>query len=140
MLILLCVKRGSCLLTASCLPYQLYTVIICLCLFTTCCSCFTNLDFQISLLDAPNNTSVSYSGPVEEGSSVTLTCNTIANPAVDSYTWYKVDGDQVIAVGSKKRLSTTVSEVDSQFYCKVSNRYGAQNSSITQIDVQCKSE
>ncbi len=104
------------------------------------CSRVTNLDFQISLLDPPNNTSVSYSGPVEEGSLVTLTCNTIANPAVDSYTWYKVDGDQVTAVGSKKRLSTTVSEVDSQFYCKVSNRYGTQNSSITQIDVQCKSE
>ncbi|KAF1388277.1 hypothetical protein PFLUV_G00088520 [Perca fluviatilis] len=56
--------------------------------------------------------------------------------SVDSYTWYKVDGDQVTAVGSKNRLSTTVSEVDSRFYCKVSNGYGTQNSSITQIDVQ----
>nr|XP_046255910.1 myelin-associated glycoprotein-like [Scatophagus argus]XP_046255911.1 myelin-associated glycoprotein-like [Scatophagus argus] len=90
----------------------------------------------LRVLYAPNNTSVSYSGPVKEGSSVTLTCNTNANPAVDGYTWYKVDGDQVTAMGSKKRLSTTVSEVDSQFYCKVSNRYGAQNSSITHIDVQ----
>ncbi|KAI3361278.1 hypothetical protein L3Q82_013457, partial [Scortum barcoo] len=100
----------------------------------------SNLLYERSLtlrvLYPPNNTSVSYSGPVEEGSSVTLTCNTIANPAVDSYTWYKVGGDQVTAVGSKKRLSTTVSEVERQFYCKVSNRYGAQNSSIAQIDVQ----
>lgn len=96
-------------------------------------------DFQNSLSDPPNNTSVSYSGPVKEGSSVTLTCNTNANPVGDSYTWYKVDGDQVTAMGFKKRLSTTVSEVDSQFFCKVSNRYGAQNSSITQIDVHCKS-
>ncbi|XP_069559850.1 B-cell receptor CD22-like [Brachyistius frenatus] len=84
----------------------------------------------------PNNTSVSYSGPVKEASSVTLTCNTNANPAVDTYTWYKVDGDQAADVGSKKRLSTTVSEVDSQFYCRVSNKYGSQNSSITQIDVE----
>ncbi|XP_070690993.1 myelin-associated glycoprotein-like [Pempheris klunzingeri] len=90
----------------------------------------------IRVLYPPNNTSVSYSGPVQEGSPVTLTCNTNANPAVDSYTWYKVDGDQVTAVGSKKRISTTVSEVDSQFFCKVSNRYGTQNSSVTQIDVQ----
>ncbi|XP_070768791.1 myelin-associated glycoprotein-like [Enoplosus armatus] len=89
----------------------------------------------LRVLYPPNNTSVSYSGPVKEGSSVTLTCNSNANPAVDVYTWYKVDGDQVAAVGSKKRLSTTVSEVDSQFYCTVSNRYGTQNSSITQIDV-----
>ncbi|XP_068425862.1 myelin-associated glycoprotein-like [Clinocottus analis] len=84
----------------------------------------------------PTNTSVSYSSPVVEGSSVTLTCNTNANPAVDSFTWYKVDADQVTAVGSKNRLSTTVSEVDNTFYCQVRNSYGNQNSSTTQIDVQ----
>lgn len=97
-------------------------------------------DFQNSLPDPPNNTSASYPGPVKEGSLVTLTCNTNSNPAVESYTWYKVDGDRVTAVGFKKRLSTTVSEVHSQFYCKASNRYGAQNSSVTQIDVHCKSK
>lgn len=96
-------------------------------------------DLQNSPSDPPNNTSVSYSGPVKEGTSVTLTCNTDSNPAADSYTWYKTEGAQVTAVGSKKTLSTTVSEVDSQFYCEASNRYGAQNSSITQINVHCKS-
>ncbi|KAM6995299.1 B-cell receptor CD22-like [Tautogolabrus adspersus] len=90
----------------------------------------------LQVLYPPDNTSVSYSDPVQEGSSVTLTCNTSANPDADSYTWYKVDGDQVTVVGSKKMLLTTVSEVDSQFYCKVSNRVGTQNSSIVQIDVQ----
>ena len=96
--------------------------------------------FTFSLSDPPNNTSVSYSGPVKEGSLVTLTCNTNANPAVDSYTWYKVNEEQVEAVGSKSKLSTTVTEVDSQFFCKVSNKYGGQNSSIADIDVQCKSK
>lgn len=96
--------------------------------------------FPISLSDPPNNTSVSYSGPVNEGSSVTLTCNTNANPSVESYTWYKVDGDEMAAVGTKKRLLTTVSSIDSLFYCKVSNKYGTQDSPITQIDVLCKSE
>lgn len=91
-----------------------------------------------SLSDPPNNTSVSYSGPVQEGSSATLTCEADSNPAVDSYTWYKVAGDQVTEVGSEKMLSTAVSEVDSQFFCHVSNRYGAQNSSIARIDVLCK--
>ncbi|XP_060905394.1 B-cell receptor CD22-like [Labrus mixtus] len=90
----------------------------------------------LQVLYPPDNTSVSYSDPVKEGSLVTLTCNTSAYPDADSYTWYKVDGDQVTAVGSKKMLSTTVSEVDSQFYCKVSNRVGTQNSSIVQLDVQ----
>ncbi|XP_071062048.1 myelin-associated glycoprotein-like [Pseudochaenichthys georgianus] len=82
----------------------------------------------------PKNTSVSYSATVQEGSLLNLTCDGNANPAV--YTWYKVNGGQVTDVGSGKRFSTTVSEVDKQFYCKVSNRYGTQNSSITQIDVQ----
>lgn len=42
-------------------------------------------------------------------------------------------------VGSEKTLLTVVSEDDSQFYCRASNRYGAQNSSVAQIDVICKS-
>nr|XP_033958114.1 hemicentin-1-like [Pseudochaenichthys georgianus] len=84
--------------------------------------------------DPPKNTSVSYSATVQEGSLLNLTCDGNANPAV--YTWYKVNGGQVTDVGSGKRFSTTVSEVDKQFYCKISNRYGTQNSSITQIDVQ----
>ncbi|XP_053289598.1 myelin-associated glycoprotein [Pleuronectes platessa] len=84
----------------------------------------------------PNNTSISYPAPAQEGRSVTLTCNANANPAVDSYTWYKEHGDQVSAVGSNKRLLTSVSEVDNTFFCQVSNRYGTQNSSVTQIDVQ----
>ncbi|XP_033968695.1 myelin-associated glycoprotein-like isoform X1 [Trematomus bernacchii] len=98
----------------------------------------TDLRFEkfmtLHVLYPPTNTSVSYSATVKEGSLVNLTCNGNANPAV--YTWYKVNGGQETDVGSGKRFSTTVSEVDRQFYCKVSNRYGTQNSSITQIDVQ----
>lgn len=75
-----------------------------------------------------------------EGTSVNLTCSTDANPAVDEFTWYKVDGGQVVAVGFHALLSTNVSETDSRFFCQVSNRYGSQNSSTTQLDVQCESE
>ncbi|KAI9524122.1 hypothetical protein NQZ68_021084 [Dissostichus eleginoides] len=98
----------------------------------------TDLRFErfmtLHVLYPPKTTSVSYSATVKEGSLVNLTCNGNANPAV--YTWYKVNGGQVTDMGSEKIFSTTVSEVDRQFYCKVSNRYGTQNSSITQIDVQ----
>ncbi|XP_033968698.1 Schwann cell myelin protein-like isoform X4 [Trematomus bernacchii] len=98
----------------------------------------TDLRFEkfmtLHVLYPPKNTSVSYSATAKEGSLVNLTCNVNANPAV--YTWYKVNGGQETDVGSGKRFSTTVSEVDRHFYCKVSNRYGTQNSSITQIDVR----
>uniref|UniRef100_A0A3Q3BAY1 Ig-like domain-containing protein n=1 Tax=Kryptolebias marmoratus TaxID=37003 RepID=A0A3Q3BAY1_KRYMA len=93
----------------------------------------------LRVLYPPRNTSVSASGPVPEGSSVTLTCSSDANPAVDSYIWYKVNDDQISALGFKKRLSATVTETERQFFCKVSNKYGTQNSSIIQIDVQCLS-
>lgn len=92
------------------------------------------------LADSPNNTSVSFPGPAHEGRPVTLSCHCDSNPAADRYTWYKVGGGQEVAeVGSEKTLSTVVSEDNSQFYCRASNRYGAQNSSVAQIDVLCKS-
>ncbi|XP_062421530.1 myelin-associated glycoprotein-like [Pungitius pungitius] len=100
----------------------------------------TDLQYENNLtlrvLYPPNNTWVSHSSPVIEGTSVNLTCNTDANPSVDKFTWYKVDGDQVEAVGFHALLSTNVSEADSSFFCQVGNRYGSQNSSTTQIDVQ----
>ncbi|KAM4736559.1 myelin-associated glycoprotein-like [Anableps anableps] len=90
----------------------------------------------IQVFYPPHNTSVSDSGPVLEGSSVILICSTNANPEVDNYTWYKVNGEQVEAVGFKNKLSITATEVDNKFFCKADNRYGSQNSSIAQIDVQ----
>ncbi|XP_037532493.1 B-cell receptor CD22-like [Nematolebias whitei] len=90
----------------------------------------------LRVLYPPRNTSVRYSGPVLEDSSVVLTCSADANPTVDSYIWYKVTGDKVEAVGFRKRLLTTVKEAERQFFCKVSNKYGSQNSSIVQIDVK----
>ncbi|KAM8869861.1 myelin-associated glycoprotein-like isoform 2-T3 [Spinachia spinachia] len=93
-------------------------------------------DLSLRVLYPPNNTSVSHSGPVTEGTTVNLTCNTDANPPVHKFTWYQVDGDRVAAVAFQAWLSTNVSEADSRFFCQVGNGYGSQNSSIAQIDVQ----
>uniref|UniRef100_A0A3Q2QGH1 Ig-like domain-containing protein n=1 Tax=Fundulus heteroclitus TaxID=8078 RepID=A0A3Q2QGH1_FUNHE len=76
------------------------------------------------------------SGPVLEGSSVILTCSADANPEADSFAWYKVNGEQVEAVGFKSKLSTTATEVDNRFFCTAVNGYGSQNSSIARIEVQ----
>lgn len=94
---------------------------------------------QFSLPDPPNNTAVSPIGIVLEGSTVTLTCNSNANPLA-LYTWYRVSGDQVTSAGIWRWFTTKVSIDNSQFYCEARNRYGSQNSSVIQIDVQCKLE
>ncbi|KAM3873033.1 myelin-associated glycoprotein-like [Diretmus argenteus] len=90
----------------------------------------------IKVLYPPNNTTVSLSGAVVEDSMVVLTCNSNANPAVDSFTWYRMEADQVTSIAFKKTLIIKVSEDNSQFYCEAGNTYGTQNSSVIQIDVQ----
>ncbi|KAI9999932.1 hypothetical protein NQD34_011775 [Periophthalmus magnuspinnatus] len=84
----------------------------------------------------PKNTSLLSPGPVREGSPVTLSCLADANPAVDGFSWYTLDGDQVTAVGSTQNYSTTASEAQRHFFCQAHNKYGHQNSSITHLDVQ----
>ncbi|XP_071202446.1 B-cell receptor CD22-like [Salvelinus alpinus] len=86
----------------------------------------------------PKNTSmsVSPSGEIVEGSSVTLTCSSDANPPVDKYTWYKKN--EASLTGSEKTYNfTTISSEDSgEYYCEAENKYGRLNSSSVSVDVQ----
>ncbi|MBN3307232.1 CD22 protein, partial [Amia calva] len=95
----------------------------------------------VSLLvsDAPKDTkvSVSPSGEIVEGSSVTLTCSSNANPPVENYTWFKTNGAAVWEKGSGQSFNITeVSSGDSgQYYCEAQNKHGAQNSSAVPLPV-----
>ncbi|XP_047659021.1 B-cell receptor CD22-like [Tachysurus fulvidraco] len=69
--------------------------------------------------------SISPSGEIVEGSSVTLTCSSDANPPVQSYTWYKVNESS--PVGSGQSYSFTLNSSSSErFYCVAENKYGSQ--------------
>ncbi|KAM9490101.1 B-cell receptor CD22-like isoform 2-T5 [Salvelinus alpinus] len=83
-----------------------------------------------------NSVSVSPSGEIVEGSSVTLICSSDANPPVQSYTWYKKNGASL--TGSEKTYNfTTISSEDSgEYYCEAENKYGRLNSSSVSVDVQ----
>ncbi|KAM9454178.1 B-cell receptor CD22-like [Clarias gariepinus] len=84
-----------------------------------------NVTFNV--LYAPKNVSVSISPSSEivEGSSVTLTCSSEANPPVERYTWYKVNESS--PVGSGQSYSFTLSSNSSGwFYCVAQNKYGTQ--------------
>uniref|UniRef100_A0A668APW2 Ig-like domain-containing protein n=1 Tax=Myripristis murdjan TaxID=586833 RepID=A0A668APW2_9TELE len=82
--------------------------------------------------------SVSPSGEIVEGSSVTLTCSSDADPPVDKYTWYKEN--QTLLQGSERSYNfTSISSEDTgTYHCQSENQHGRINSSSVLIDVQCK--
>ncbi|XP_070684605.1 Fc receptor-like protein 5 [Pempheris klunzingeri] len=84
---------------------------------------------------APKLPSVSVSAEIEEGSSVTLTCSSDANPAA-TYTWYKED--QVLPVGSAgiHHFTSIRSEDRGIYYCKSENKLGQLGSKPVFLDVQ----
>ncbi|XP_060715857.1 B-cell receptor CD22-like [Tachysurus vachellii] len=69
--------------------------------------------------------SISPSGEIVEGSSVTLTCSSDANPPVQSYTWYKVNESSPVGSGQSYSFTLTSSS-SGWFYCVAQNIYGSQ--------------
>ncbi|XP_037642063.1 myelin-associated glycoprotein-like isoform X4 [Sebastes umbrosus] len=96
----------------------------------------TSLTADVSYSPKDTTVSVHPSGPVPEGSNVTLTCSSTANPAVRSYTWYRADGGQETVVGTGHVLTIKASKDDGPFFCKAQNDIGAGRSDNSHIDVQ----
>ncbi|KAI4893959.1 hypothetical protein NFI96_026951 [Prochilodus magdalenae] len=91
----------------------------------------------LTVLYPPKNTTVSISpsGEIVEGSSVTLTCSSDANPPVQSYTWFKDAGAS--AVGSGYSYSFTFdSKSSGWYYCLAQNKHGSQKSAAAPVSVR----
>ncbi|XP_055767677.1 B-cell receptor CD22-like [Salvelinus fontinalis] len=88
----------------------------------------------------PRNTSVSVSpsGEIVEGSSVTLTCSSDANPPVDKYTWYKKNVTLPKASGQSYSITNIISEDRGEYYCEAQNGRGSMNSTALMIIVAGK--
>ncbi|XP_042164288.1 sialoadhesin-like [Oncorhynchus tshawytscha] len=88
----------------------------------------------------PKNTSVSVSpsGEIVEGSSVTLTCSSDANPPVDKYTWYKKNVTSPKASGQSYSITNIISEDRGEYYCEAQNGRGSMNSTALMIIVAGK--
>uniref|UniRef100_A0A3B4UKV6 Ig-like domain-containing protein n=1 Tax=Seriola dumerili TaxID=41447 RepID=A0A3B4UKV6_SERDU len=95
--------------------------------------CEVNVDVQYLLLSV----SVSPSGEIVEGSSVTLTCSSDANPAAN-YTWYKENLKLLQGPEGVYHFSSISSEDRGNYYCKSENKHGQINSASLFLDVQCE--
>ncbi|XP_044047684.1 B-cell receptor CD22-like isoform X2 [Siniperca chuatsi] len=91
----------------------------------------------INVRYAPKTSSVSVSpsGEIVEGSSVTLTCSSDANPAA-KYTWYKEN--QVLLQGphGSYHFISISSEDRGIYHCKSENQHGQLGSKSVFVDVQ----
>ncbi|XP_036412899.1 B-cell receptor CD22-like [Colossoma macropomum] len=90
---------------------------------------------QINVTYPPKNISVSISpsGDIVEGSSVTLTCSSDANPPVKIYTWFK--GSTSVGEGKTYSIPNIRSEDSGEYTCQGRNEHGERNSTAVQINV-----
>ncbi|XP_064176141.1 B-cell receptor CD22-like, partial [Anguilla rostrata] len=80
--------------------------------------------------------SVSPSGEIVEGSSVTLTCSSDGNPPVHSYIWYKNNRAVSPWGGSSYTIKSITPEDAGQYYCEAWNGIGRNRSPPKSLDVQ----
>ncbi|XP_059204128.1 B-cell receptor CD22-like [Centropristis striata] len=96
-----------------------------------------NLFIDVKYAPKRPSLSVSPSAEIVEGSSVTLTCSSDANPAA-SITWYKGNQSPLRGQEGSYHFTSISSEDRGIYYCKSENQHGVINSSSVFIDVACK--
>ncbi|KAL7845241.1 hypothetical protein AOLI_G00234330 [Acnodon oligacanthus] len=85
---------------------------------------------QINVLYPPKRVSVSISpsGEIVEGSSVTLTCSSDGNPPVKIYTWFKEGETSPVGSGQNYSIINITADHTGLYYCEAQNEHGAQRS------------
>ncbi|XP_026140984.1 sialic acid-binding Ig-like lectin 12 [Carassius auratus] len=86
----------------------------------------------LNVMYPPRNVSVSItgSGVIVEGDSVTLICSSDSNPPALNFSWFKEN--QSSAVGSGQSFSALQS---GRFYCEAHNQHGSQRSDAVTVTV-----
>ncbi|XP_048105085.1 B-cell receptor CD22-like [Alosa alosa] len=82
--------------------------------------------------------SVGPSGEIVEGDSVTLICNSDANPPVHNYTWYRRSGDKTaqVATGLKYSITNTSTAHRGHYYCEARNDIGVKSTDVTLLNIR----
>lgn len=84
------------------------------------------------LSDGPTNTLASPPMVVDDGTSVSLICNSLANPPIQSYVWFRIT-DRVQEVGNQSVLHTGE---NGKYFCRATNEHGSQNSSSVTVKIK----
>ncbi|XP_053085652.1 B-cell receptor CD22-like [Pangasianodon hypophthalmus] len=79
--------------------------------------------------------SISSSGEIVEGSSVTLTCSSDANPPVENYTWFKEKESSPVGSGQSYRPLQS-----GQYYCEAKNKHGSERSAAVSVTLNGESD
>lgn len=80
---------------------------------------------------------VDRTGPILEGSSVSLLCRSHANPSVSNYTWYR-DDEEDEERGPILVINVADPRHSGGYHCEAKNDLGEEMSAPTELDVQCK--
>ncbi|KAL7852107.1 hypothetical protein SRHO_G00178920 [Serrasalmus rhombeus] len=74
--------------------------------------------------------SISPSGEIVEGSSVTLTCSSDGNPPVKNYTWFKEGGASPVGSGHSYSIINITADHTGLYFCEAQNDHGALNGTV----------
>uniref|UniRef100_A0A672LN10 B-cell receptor CD22 n=1 Tax=Sinocyclocheilus grahami TaxID=75366 RepID=A0A672LN10_SINGR len=92
----------------------------------------------LNVMYPPRSASVSItgSGEIVEGDSVTLSCSSDANPPALNFSWFK--GGRFVGSGRIYSISNISSDHSEEYKCKSINEHGKKYSAAVTLNVMCK--
>ncbi|KAK7161124.1 hypothetical protein R3I94_003953 [Phoxinus phoxinus] len=79
--------------------------------------------------------SVSGSGVIVEGDSVTLNCISDSNPPALNFSWFEENETSAVGSGQSFSISSFNSSVSGRFYCEAQNKHGSRRSASVSLTV-----
>ncbi|XP_048054349.1 B-cell receptor CD22-like [Megalobrama amblycephala] len=97
----------------------------------------STVSHSYSFSDPPKSVSVSISpsGEIVSGDSVTLNCSSDSNPPALNFSWFKEDETSAVGSGQSFSISSFSSSFSGRFYCEAQNKYGSQRSASVSLSV-----
>ncbi len=80
--------------------------------------------------------SISASGEIVEGDSVTLSCSSDSNPPALNFSWFK--GGKSVGSGRIYNISKISSDHSGEYKCRSRNKHGEKDSDAVTLNVLCE--